>query len=306
MLRYQITTVLRKPQIQVKLAVITLLFCLNIYDQIGIVTVFAEYMGGEGELTVAAFLCHIFNYLDLYQMVIFVGFILLLPDIVCEEYMERRYLMLHKSRRQAAGTAWLRLFVFSALYVLWLVFLTVLISGIKLRNFSLEWPHFLTVMIKQHSQGGGEGSVVMSLVMLPKGALEYSPVVVAGLVVLRTFLGFLFLAGLACLLRLLTGKVRNGIVGVVVLIAYSGFIYSWSGGWLKYYSRSAGVYQAERFVDLIKTTIIPFFTFRSMTDDFTEWLRYGIITGLVLVVMTGLGIACYYKKGDLGDADRTA
>lgn len=305
MFRYQIATVIRKPQVRVKVTAITLLFCFNIISQLELLPGFAEAMEGKGELTVAVFLCHIFNYLDLYNMVIFVGFILLVPDIVCEEYMERQYLMLHKNRWHAAGTACLRLFVFSALYVLWFVFLAVLISGIKLHNFSLEWPHFIKVMIRQYS-GQGEG-FFMSLIMLPKGALEYPPTVVVGLVVLRTFLGFWFLAELACLIRLLTGKIQNGILAVAAFIAYAHFIYySLDGGWMIYYKPDVEVFQAKIMVDLIKTTIIPFFTFRSLSDDFTEWIRYGILAGLVLVVITGLGIGCYYRKGDLGDADRDA
>lgn len=304
MFRYRIAAVLQKPQVRVKMAAVTLLFCLNIIDQLKVLCGYAEYSGGKGELTVAVFLCHIFNYLDLYNMVIFVGFILLVPDIVYEEYMEREFLMCHKNRWHAAGTACLRLLAFSALYVLWFVFLTVLFSGIVLHNFSLEWPHFIKVMLRQYS--GQEEGWVMSLIMLPKGALEYSSATVVGLVVLRTFLGFWFLAELACLIRLLTGKIQNGILAVAALIAYAYFIYYLNGGWMLYYKPNVDVFQARIQIDLIKTTVIPFFTFRSMTDDFTEWIWYGILAGLLLVAITGFGIGCYYKKGDLGDADRDA
>lgn len=302
MLRYQIATVVRKPEVRVKMVVITLLFVFNIVSQIRLLTVFAEDMGGKGTLTVAALLCHIFNYLDLYNMVIFVGFILLMPDIVHEEYMEKQYLMLHKNRLWAARSACLRLVVFSALYVLWLVFLVILTAGVGLRNFSLEWPHFLKTVLKQYS---GHGDWSMSLIMLPEGALEYHPAVAAGLVILRSFLGFLFLAELACLLRLLTGKIQNGILCIAALIAYAGIIYYCvGGGYLLYCKSGVPVAQSCGRVDLIKTTIIPFFTFRSVTDDFTEWIRYGIFMGLALVIITGIGIVCYYRKGDLGDADR--
>lgn len=303
MFRYQIAVVLRKPQVRVKLAAITLLFCFNVIDQLKLLPGFAEDMGG-GELTVAVFLCHIFNYWSLYHMVVFVGFILLVPDIVCEEYMERQYLMLHKSRVRAAGSACLRLFVFSAMYVLWLIFLAVLISGISRCSFSLEWPHFIKKMISVYS-GSGQDNFIMSLIMLPDGALEYSPAVLVGLFALRTFLGLLFLAELACLIRLLTGRIQNGILAIAILIAYVSFIYySVDGGRLSFCKPNVKIYDARVTIDLIKTTILPFFTFRSMTDDFTEWLRYGILAGLVLVIITGIGIVWYYKKGDLGDADR--
>lgn len=305
MFRYQIATVLKKPQVQIKLLAITLLMCLNIYDQVRIVSGFAENFGKKEDLTVAVFLCHIFNYLDLYHMVIFVGFLLLIPDIVCEEHMERQFLMLHRNRSSAAATACLRLLTFTALYVLWLVILSVLISGIMLRNFSMEWPHFIKVMMNTYS-GQGSGWM-MSLIMLPRGALQYSPVMAAVLVVLRTFLGFCFLAELACLVRLLTGKIQNGVLSVAVLIAFEKFMYySLGGGILQYCKADADVSQAKMEIDLIKTTIVPFFTFRSMTDDFTEWLRYGIVAGFVLAAVTAFGIVWYYRKGDLGDADRDA
>jgi hypothetical protein len=68
MIRNQIVTVLRKPAVHFKMAAISLLFLLNIVDQLQLLSYFAEDMGEKGTLTVAVFLCHIFNYLDFYQM----------------------------------------------------------------------------------------------------------------------------------------------------------------------------------------------------------------------------------------------
>jgi hypothetical protein len=287
------------------MAAISLLFLLNIVDQLQLLSYFTEDMGEKGTLTVAVFLCHIFNYLDFYQMVLWVGFILLVPDIVHEEYMERQYLMRNRNRMQAAGGTWLCLTIFSVLYVLWFVILTIIVAGIQLRNFSWEWPHFIKVLCQQYSTSD---TMCMSLIMLPKGALEYPSFIVVGMILLRTSLGFLFLAEVACLVRLISGKIQYGIMCVVVMIEYAGFLYyEFYYGIINYWKPGQSLYGDNRTrIDLIKTTIVPFFTFRSMTDDFTEWICYGILMGLALVLVTGIGIVCYYKKGDLGDADRDA
>lgn len=301
----QFVILIKKPHVLIKLFFITILAMLNIYDQVYLLKGFAKSFGGNNELSVIICLCHIFNYLDFYHMVIFVGFLLLIPDIICEEYMEKQFIMGHKNRLSAACAMIVRLFTFTAAYVLWLVFLTIFISGIVLHNFSLEWPHFIKVMMNTYC--GQNNEFVMSLIMLPKGALQYSSLVVVILVIIRTFLGFFFLAELASLIRLITGKIRNGILIIAVLIAYEKFIYySLGGGILQYCKFGENIYLSKVEIDLIKTTIVPFFTFRSMTDDFTMWTRYGIIMGVVCVIISAFAIIRHYKKGDLGDADRDA
>ena len=91
---------------------------------------------------------------------------------------------------------------------------------------------------------------------------------------------------------------------IFLLVAALFLYYDFDGGFLRYFDGSAPLLNARVTIDLIKWTIVPFFTFRSMTDNFTDWIQYGIFMGLALCLITGAGIWCYYQKGDLGDADQ--
>lgn len=301
MIKSQLEAVLRKPAVRLKIFVITLLFIPALIEQTGNVIGFASQFGGEGQATVAIILLETFNYLYFYVDILIVGYILLIPDIVRDEYIDKQSVMHCLSRKKAAGAALLRIIAFSVLYMAWFVFLTTIISGVWLRNFSLEWPYSISVMIKRMISGGQS----MSLIMLPEGCLEYSVLTVLILVLLRSALGFIFLGMLASLITLLTKKTKYGVGILIFLLAVALFIYYDFGyGNIPYYNPSLPFVQSKVFVDVIKTTIIPFFTFRSIRDDFTYWIRYGILSGLVLCIITGIGIWIYYQKGDLGNADQ--
>ena len=302
MVRDQVTMVLRKPSVRIKFLLVTLLFIPWLMEQVDILVPFADSYGRKGGVTVFVMLLHVFNYLYFYVEVLLVGFILLIPDIVRNEYTEKQSVLAGGSRKRAAFAALARIVFFSFLYVVWFVFLTVVISGVRIHNFSLEWPHFVDIVIKQVSPGDRFN---MSLFMLPKGCTDYSVPVALALVLLRSTLGFIFLGLLASLVTMFTKKVKYGVGITVILLAVTLFLYyHFFGAYLEYYDGSRPITDVLVKVDLIKATLVPFFSFRSIGDDFTYWIRYGILAGLGLSVLTGAGIWVYYQKGDLGDADQ--
>ena len=99
-----------------------------------------------------------------------------------------------------------------------------------------------------------------------------------------------FLGLLALLVTLVTAKTRNGIGVLVILVS------------IAYYVTPVG--QKRSYFNITKATIQPLFTACSVQDQFMPWMRYGIIAGILLCVITGAGIMLYYRKGDLGDEDR--
>lgn len=147
MIKSQLEAVLRKPAVRLKIFVITLLFIPALFEQTGNVIGFAGMFGGEGQATVAIILLETFNYLYFYVDILIVGYILLIPDIVRDEYIDKQSVIHCLSRKKAAGAALARIIAFSVLYMAWFVCLTALISGVWLRNFSIEWPHFFSVML---------------------------------------------------------------------------------------------------------------------------------------------------------------
>lgn len=302
MVRNQISMVLRKPSVRIKFLLVTLLFIPWLMEQVDILVPFADSYGREGEVTVFVMLLHVFNYLYFYVDVLLVGYILLIPDIVRDEYTEKQSVLVSGSRKKAAVTALGRIVCFSLLYVMWFVFLTVVISGVRIHNFSLEWPHFVDIVTKQVSPGS---QFDMSLFMLPKGCTGYPVPAALALVLLRSTLGFIFLGMLASLVTLLTKKLKYGVGITVFLLAVTLFLYyQFFGAYLEYYDASRPLTEVLVKVDLIKATLVPFFSFRSIGDDFTYWIRYGILAGLGLSILAGMGIWIYYQKGDLGNADQ--
>lgn len=303
-IKNQLSTIMCKPAVRLKILLITLLFIPTLIEQSGIIAGYAENIGYKGQVTVAIMLLHTFNYLYFYVDVLLVGFILLIPDIVRDEYVERQSIILSYSRKKAAGNALARIVCFSVLYMIWFVFLTIIITGMWYHNFSFEWPRFISVIQKQVPD---DAIMYMQLIMLPKNCMDYPVIGVLFMVLLRSALGFIFLGLLAGLVTLMTKKTKFGVGIVIFLLAYALFIYyDLNGGFLCCFNASLPVVTGEAriVVDIIKTTIVPFFTFRSMTDDFTYWIRYGIFSGLVWCIIAGIGVWIYYQKGDLGDADQ--
>jgi len=304
MVKNQIVATLRKPSVQLKFLLITLLFIPALIEQSENLTTFTNELRCEGQVTVAVMLLHTFNYLYFYVDIFIVGFILLIPDIIRDEYIEKQLIMQNCTRKKAAVTGLIRIICFCLIYVMWFVVLTVIIAGLWFHNFSLEWPYFIEKMQRQIPTQGGAG-LYMMLVMLPRNCLDYPVPIAVFLVLLRSTLGFIFLGMLTSLSALLTKKIKTGVGIVIFLLVAALFLYyDFDGGFLRYFDGSAPLLNARVTIDLIKWTIVPFFTFRSMTDNFTDWIQYGIFMGLALCLITGAGIWCYYQKGDLGDADQ--
>ena len=42
--------------------------------------------------------------------------------------------------------------------------------------------------------------------------------------------------------------------------------------------------ETRKYIDMIKLTIVPLFTFRSVTDDFVYWMIYGISVGIIVLM----------------------
>ena len=302
MIKRQLETTLRKPSVQLKLLVITFLFIPSLIEQSGIMETLTGEIRNGGKPTVAIMLLYTFNYLYFYVDVFIVGFILLIPDIIRDEHIEKQSIIMNIARKKAAVAAISRIVCFCAAYVAWFVFLTVVIAGLWFRDFSPEWPRFISIIQRRVSR---QTDFYMEFIMLPDNCLDYPVPIAVFLVLLRSTLGFIFLGMLASLSALLTKKIKTGVGIVIFLLVAALFLYyDFDGGFLRYFDGSAPLLNARVTIDLIKWTIVPFFTFRSMTDNFTDWIQYGIFMGLALCLITGAGIWCYYQKGDLGDADQ--
>ncbi len=121
---------------------------------------------------------------------------------------------------------------------------------------------------------------------------------------LRSSIGMTFLGLLALLVTLVTAKTRNGIGVLVILVSIAYYVTQRMGGAITYWNDAAPVGQKRSYFNITKATIQPLFTACSVQDQFMPWMRYGIIAGILLCVITGAGIMLYYRKGDLGDEDR--
>lgn len=302
MLMKQIKIILQKPSLQIKIALITALLIAALIEQIDITTgyISSTYMN-QGSMTVLVLLMHILSYYDFYQSILFVGFILLIPDIVKGDYLEKKELLCYGSRIKCARYAIEKIVIFSALYVFWFLFVAIIVGGIGLHNFSLEWPKFVEVMQRQIARLGVGANALLNF---PIGIIDYPEPVVFLLMVIRCILGFSFLGLFAGFITYVTKKVRNGIGSIIILAAISCYVRLDMGGVFYYWNNLKSEGQRKSALYLSKYTIQPLFTACKIDDSFMPWMKYGIVAGIVLCILAAIGILFYYKKGDLGDADR--
>ncbi len=298
MLKYQMGIILAKPAVRVKLAIITVLFALSVWVQAPTNAGFAEALGGGG-ISVAVSTLSLFNYWDFFFRVPLFGFIILLPDIAEDSYMVRHMAMANGRRGRAAGAAVMRIGAATLLYVLWLLLVTVAVSAVLLRDFSAGWPGFFKTMY---------GTLDQSLFMIPKSATEaFSPLAVLVLVVVRTTLGFMFLAMLAGLVTLATGKSSYAVCLVAVLVLVAMFLNM--SAWMPQgtYNMWDTETMAWKSVNLGRfLSVFPLFSFQRLDDNFVSWVSWAIVAGAALTAAMAVGIRIYYGKGDLGDADSDA
>lgn len=299
MIGKQLKATFRKPSVWVKLALVSVLFILSMMEQIDITTAYANSFGNRGNMTVITLIIHTFNYFYFYMDILFIGFILLIPDIVKDPYTEREMLMCCGSRKRAGTYAIVKIICFSVLYVLWFIGLAFVVGSIGLHDFSLTWPHFLEIMQKQIKMQGMYATGVVNLAI---GTLEYPTIVVLLLMMLRASLGFIFLGLLALLVTQVTAKTRNGIGIIAVLVGISGYVFLQPS--ILYWDNSRPMGQHIQIINIVKATIAPLFSSCSVADEFMPWMRYALVTSAVLCVITAIGVMAFYRKGDLGDADR--
>lgn len=194
-----------------------------------------------------------------------------------------------------------KIIAFSILYVIWFVMLTILVGGIWFHDFSLAWPKFMDI---QQRQLAANGLSTITWINIPVGAGKYPTLLVAGLICLRSTIGFIFLGLLALLVTLITGKTRNGMGIVILLAAIAGYVKLYMNDVFTYWNSAHPIGNKRSYIRISKATITPLFTTCLKSDEFMPWMRYGIIAGILLCVITGTGIMLYYRKGDLGDEDR--
>ena len=223
------------------------------------------------------------------------------PDIVKDAFIERQTMMRCQSRMRAAKYAIGKIIAFSILYVIWFVMLTILVGGIWFHDFSLAWPKFMDI---QQRQLAANGLSTITWINIPVGAGKYPTLLVAGLICLRSTIGFIFLGLLALLVTLITGKTRNGMGIVILLAAIAGYVKLYMNDVFTYWNSAHPIGNKRSYIRISKATITPLFTTCLKSDEFMPWMRYGIIAGILLCVITGTGIMLYYRKGDLGDEDR--
>ena len=300
-MKNMIYTTVRKPSFMVKMALITVLFIAALIEQVSNTGLYANSFGTQEHMTVILLLIHTFSYSDFYQNIFFIGFIFLIPDIVKEEYIERSSIMKYSSRNTAGKRAIEKIIFFSILYLAWFAVITMFIGGIGTRDFSLTWPRFMEI---QQNRIASQGVAASAFINLPDGGTNYPALLVFVLMFLRSSIGMAFLGLLALLVTLVTAKTRNGIGVLVILVSIAYYVTQRMGGAITYWNDAAPVGQKRSYFNITKATIQPLFTACSVQDQFMPWMRYGIIAGILLCVITGAGIMLYYRKGDLGDEDR--
>ena len=129
-MRETIGAVVRKPVFRIKLIAISLLFVVSLIEQVS--NNYIQSSGQQvGRMTVILLLMHTFSYFSFYLSVFFVGYILLIPDIVKDAFIGRQTMMRCQSRMRAAKYAIGKIIAFSILYVIWFVMLTILVGGIR-------------------------------------------------------------------------------------------------------------------------------------------------------------------------------
>lgn len=127
-MRETIGAVVRKPVFRIKLIAISLLFVVSLIEQVS--NNYIQSSGQQvGRMTVILLLMHTFSYFSFYLSVFLVGYILLIPDIVKDAFIERQTMMRCQSRMRAAKYAIGKIIAFSILYVIWFVMLTILVGG---------------------------------------------------------------------------------------------------------------------------------------------------------------------------------
>ena len=103
-MRETIGAVVRKPVFRIKLIAISLLFVVSLIEQVS--NNYIQSSGQQvGRMTVILLLMHTFSYFSFYLSVFFVGYILLIPDIVKDAFIERQTMMRCQSRMRAAKYA---------------------------------------------------------------------------------------------------------------------------------------------------------------------------------------------------------
>ena len=116
-MRETIGAVVRKPVFRIKLIAISLLFVVSLIEQVS--NNYIQSSGQQvGRMTVILLLMHTFSYFSFYLSVFFVGYILLIPDIVKDAFIERQTMMRCQSRMRAAKYAIGKIIAFSILYVI--------------------------------------------------------------------------------------------------------------------------------------------------------------------------------------------
>ena len=293
----QLKYTMRKPEVIAKMLMVSVLFLLGLREQLDLLDGFCANLNGAGQMNTGTFLIHAFNYFDFYLNLLLIGLVMLVPDFAQEEFLTAHITMRNKSRFRAGLSLLGKVMLYMFIYMMWFVMLAVLLSGILLQNFSAQWPEFLPRIYMGLDLSPNAPS--MSLIMIPKSALSLPMPAVLLLVLLRSYLGFVVLAWIACFVILISGNSGHGIACLLFLLSFTAFIYYTNIGRISYY-----VQMATHHINLLPFTVFPFFTFRGLGVDFVSSIRSALTYEAVCLLLLGIGILLYYRKGDLGDANR--
>ena len=120
----------------------------------------------------------------------------------------------------------------------------------------------------QQRQLAANGLSTITWINIPVGAGKYPTLLVAGLICLRSTIGFIFLGLLALLVTLITGKTRNGMGIVILLAAIAGYVKLYMNDVFTYWNSAHPIGNKRSYIRISKATITPLFTTCLKSDEF--------------------------------------
>lgn len=288
--KYLLKRKLYNPAFQIKIALISILFIFAINIELGVDKGYSISLIGKNDLNFMLFSSHIFSYFDIYFKYFLIGLIVLIPDIIEENYLTHQIYIKNRGRKTLFINTIIMIGICIAFFIAWFLILTLIFSMFRIRFFDFTWPSDLMNAIYAKS-----GINEMELMSIPESASQMPIFIVFFLTLLKTFIGFFIIALAAFYISFKKNNVVTGMefcVGLYIishLLFYSGPIYIFK--------------DTSKYINLksIETSygLSSFFTYRDLSANFMQNAVHAFIYGAIIIVILLLLIFREFKRKDL-------
>lgn len=282
---------IKSPSFLIKLCLISALFICAINIELGTVINYSKRLIGENKINGLVFIDHIFSYFEMYAEYFLIGMIIFIPDILNEPYLTDITYIKNDNRFRLCMNTIKLIAIYTLLFMLWFILLTIIFSFFRINLFSFSWPQDLMDSVFQ-STGGQQ-----ALISIPYSATKYPLILSSLLIFVKVFIGFFLVSLAAFYISFKKQNVSYGIGLAVILYVASDLLFWNNSTVLDIFNDQARILKLDTFA--YKYSLCTFFTFESLKVDFMGRILHAYILGIVLSVILILLIKRETKIKDL-------